>query len=373
MRTALASPRTTWAQKRAVLTGFGLILTTFALMLVLDIPSRRMNRLLRGDEPRLLHRDAAGWRQIDLPGIPYEIQTGIGGEVWVATYMGDGLSRWSGGKWTHWGSVHHPSGGFAVAGSQVWVSNEGGIERFDGQTWHKLAVSIPDPMATAAQGDDVWAINASGLLAHCARDTCDTHSVADQIPDSAWKSHILGQGSRRADNGRRKLGARSLAWAEGRLWFIDHAAWYSTDGRTWIEWQGSDYKVWLAGVSGDRLWFRTRDFLFGVGEDLQATSFPLYPLTFLFQAQATDGRLKVASGDQGLVEYADGAWHPVSIDARLHAKRVTSFAVAPDGEMWVVGVKPPSPVKAIGTGVAVVVILMGWVFAAQRQAARASL
>jgi hypothetical protein len=107
-----------------------------------------------------------------LPGSHYEIQTGSAGDVWVVTYTPDGLSRWSGGQWTHFAISHNSSGAFAVSGKQAWVTSGTKIERFDGGAWRKLPVVVRDSMAIAAEGIEVWVISASGILTHCAAEVC---------------------------------------------------------------------------------------------------------------------------------------------------------------------------------------------------------
>jgi hypothetical protein len=302
-------------------------------------------RLLRGDEDRLLLRDSTGWRQVGAPhGIPYEIQMGPGGDVWVATYSPAGLSRWSGGQWQDYGSSHNPTGGFVVSGPQVWVANESGIERFDGQTWHKLPARVREPMATAAEGNEVWAINSWGDLAHCRGDDCDTHAVTNQIHDDAWTSHILGHSSRFEYNGGRGLGAKTLVRSHGRLWFIHDSAWYSSDGREWIEWQGSgDDRVWGLGYSGGRVWMKSSYSLFGIGDDLQATQFLLDPLSGpdVYRANAGDGHVVIATGNQGMFEHVGGSWRPIAVDQKLHAEAIRNVALAPDGTMWITASRLP--------------------------------
>jgi hypothetical protein len=311
--------------------------------------SRTILRFTRGDEDHLLRRDRVGWRRVGGPvGIPYDMQTGSGGDVWVATYSPGGLSRWSDGRWTNYGSSHNPSGGFAVAGGHVWVANENGIDRFDGQGWHSLPAALRGPMSTAAEGDEVWVINDRGELAHCRGNVCDTHSVTNQIRDDAWRSHILGHRSRYEYNGGRKLGARTLVRSQGRLWFIRNAAWYSSDGREWAEWQGSgDDRVWALSYSGGRVWMKTQWSLIGIGEDLQATQFPLDESTgsSVYRVNAGDGRLVIATGGQGMFEHVDGGWRPVAIDGALHAEVIRNVVTSPegasDGVMWITASRRP--------------------------------
>jgi hypothetical protein len=365
MRAIVERRRVTRAQRINALLFLGFLFAVIGSLFALA-HSRRMMRTISGDEPHLSHRESTGWHQDELPGIPYEIHMASANDVWVETYSPDGLSHWSSGHWTHYGTAYNPSGGLAAAGDRAWVSNGHGIQRFDGRVWRPLPVDIPDPMATTANGNDVWAINGHGLLAHCAGSACDTHSVADQIHDDNWKSGFLG---RRSRNSGRKFGARSLAWAQDRLWFIDKAAWYSSDGQHWTEWQGSDNRVWFGGVSGGRLWFRTRDSLLAVGDDLVPTSFPLYPLHFPSQVQAGDGHVLVAS-DYVLFQYSNGDWNPISFDPQLHAEVVFNFAVAPDGNMWIVAEKHPNPIGGIGIGVIPFAVIIGWAYLLKRQAAR---
>jgi hypothetical protein len=144
--------------------------------------ARRFWKWVRGDEDRLLQRDSAGWHEVELPGIPYEIQTSSEGDVWVATQDPSGLSRWSGGHWSHYPRSDGRSGGFAVSGKQVWAASDSGLDRFDGQKWQRVPAAVVEPMATAAEGNEVWVINGSGMLTHCAADECQTRSVTNQIP-----------------------------------------------------------------------------------------------------------------------------------------------------------------------------------------------
>lgn len=338
---------------------FAIIGSLFALA-----HSRQMMRAISGDEPHLLHHDGAGWHRYELPGIPYEIQMASANDVWVETHSPDGLSHWSSGQWMHYGTAYNPSGGFAVAGDQAWVSNSHGIQRFDGHAWGPLPVDIPDPVATAANGNEVWVINSHGMLAHCAASVCDTHSLADQIYYNDLKSGFLGRRSRY----ERKFGARSLAWAQHRLWFIDKGAWYSSDGRHWTEWQSSNSRVWPGGVSGGRLWFWTVDYMFALGDDLVPTSFSLYPLRFPSLVEAGDGHVRVAS-NYVLFQYSNGHWDPISFDPQLHAEQVSSFAVAPNGNMWLVAAKRPNPMGAADISIPFAVII-GWGYLLMRQASR---
>jgi hypothetical protein len=324
---------------------FLIVFTGLVVGILSLLQSRTVKRLMRGDEDHLLRRDSAGWRQVDaLHGIPSDIQVGSGDNVWVATYSPAGLSRWSGGRWTDYGSSYGSSGGFAVSGSQVWVANENGIERFDGQAWHKLPVAVRDPMSTAAEGDEVWVINDRGVLAHCRADDCDTHSVTNQIHDDAWASHILGHRSRFEYNGGRRLGAKTLVRGHGRLWFVHDSAWYSSDGREWTEWQGSgNDRVWALGYSGGRIWVKTWWSLFGIGDDLQATQFPLAPLSGPYgdRVNASDGHVVIATTNQGLFEHLEGGWRPVAVDPALHAEIIRNVALTPEGAMWITASRRP--------------------------------
>ncbi len=199
-------------------------------------------------------------------------------------------------------------------------------------------------MSAAAEGDEVWVINDRGDLAHCRGDDCDTHSVANQIRDDAWRSHVLGHRSRYEYNGGRKLGARMLVRSKGRLWFIHNAAWYSSDGRAWTEWQGSgDDRIWALGYSGGRVWVKTQWSLIGIGEDLQATQFPLDESTgsSVFGVNAGDGRLVIATGEHGMFEHVDGSWRPVAIDGALHAEVIRNVVSTPDGAMWITASRRP--------------------------------
>jgi hypothetical protein len=207
-----------------------------------------------------------------IAGSPYEIRAGADGDVWVLTYRPDGLSRWSHGDWTHFPISHNSSGAFALAGKQVWVASGDGIQHFDGAAWRKMPVTVRESVAIAAEGNEVWIVGNLGMLTNCVGDHCETYSITDQIPDYAWRSNVLTR--------TRKLGNKTLVRAFARLWFIHNVVWFSSDGQKWTQWLGRDNaRVWPVGCSGGRIWMKTWDSLRAIGEDLQATEFPLDPLS----------------------------------------------------------------------------------------------
>jgi hypothetical protein len=252
----------------------------------------------------------------------------------------DGLSSWSGGRWTHHGSSHATPGGIAVSGNQAWVANDAGVERFDGETWKRLPVELREPMATAAEGDQVWVINGTGMLAHCIADLCETHSIANQIRDDAWKSGILGTYPVHGKlTSRQRAGYKTLVRAHGRLWFIHDAAWYSSDGGQWTEWLGSaNEQIWPLGYSGGRLWVKTLTSLLAIGDDLQATRFPLDHLDgpTVDSVNAGDGHPALAGGVYGLFERSGENWRQVPLDSALHADSVSTVSSTPGGTVWVI-------------------------------------
>jgi hypothetical protein len=326
----------TRGQRTAATIGFLALLCFLAGALTLKIfPKSKASLFLLGPPNRLLYRDSGEWRRVELPGSPYEILAGSGSDIWVVTYRPDGLSRWSQGQWTHFDIPHNPSGAFAVSGKQAWVIYDNGIRRFDDGVWRRLPTTVRDSMATAAEGNDVWVISVSGMLTHCASDDCETHSVTNQIPDPAWQSRILAR--------VRNVGSKTLVRAFGRLWFIHDVVWYSTDGREWKRWIGHDNaRVWPLGYSGGRIWLKTWDSLLAIGEDLQATEFPLDPLSMqsVYDVHAGDGRVMLAAGRQGLLERTTGGWNSVSMDAALRAGNVWKVASTPDGGIWMVVTNP---------------------------------
>jgi hypothetical protein len=320
-------------------------------------------------------RDSAGWRRVNGPaGVLQEVEMSSSGDLWVETDSPKGLARWSGGQWTQFGGSHYPSDGFAVSGKQAWVTRPNGIERFDGQHWQMLPVNIPEPMALTAEGNDVWILNAAGLLAHCAGDDCETHSVANRIQDSDWS--YLGRKYSGRSLRHRRLGYGSLIKAPGRLWFIHEAAWYSPDGLQWTQWQGSSkQRVWPLGYSGGRLWMKTWNDLVAVGDDLQGTRFPLDPLTapFVRSIAVASGQLFIAGGTDGLFEHSSGASRPVVLDAALGADNVSSVAATPEGIACITGARAPRssslyPLYAFAG--AILLALLVWNVVANRRARR---
>lgn len=322
----------TRGQRTAATLGFLALSCLLAGALTLKIfPNSKVSLFHLGPPARLLYRDSGDWRQVQIPGSPYEILAGSGSDVWVVTYRPDGLSRWSQGQWTHFDIPHNPSGALAVSGKQAWVIHETGIRRFDGGAWRRLPVTIRDSMATAAEGNDVWVISVSGMLTHCASDDCETHSVTDQIPDHAWQSRILAR--------VRNVGSKTLIRAFGRLWFIHDVVWYSSDGREWKQWIGHDNaRVWPLGYSGGRIWLKTWDSLLAIGEDMQATEFPLdaLPMGSIYDVHAGDGRVMLAAGYKGFLERTAGGWNSVPVDAGLRAGNIWKVASTPDGGTWMV-------------------------------------
>jgi hypothetical protein len=317
--------------------------------------------VVRGDEDRLLRRDSNGWHQVELPGIPYEIQTSSGGDVWVATQDPSGLSRSSGGQWTHY-PRSESFNGFAVSGRQVWVASDRGLERFDGMSWRKLTAEVVEPMATAAEGNDVWVINGSGMLTHCAGDECETHSVINQIRDDDWGSGRLG-GIARGVAGRRRNGFKTLVRTHGRLWFIHNTAWYSSDGREWTEWKDNrNVRNWTRDSSAGRIWLGTRDSLIGVGHDLLATELALDSLSGgpIYGVHEGDGEVMIAGGGRGLYERMGGVWRPVPIDTALHSEDVRSVASTPDGVVWIITSRLLDLRRMFGLGGLILGALLIW-------------
>jgi hypothetical protein len=348
----------------AIVAPLGLL---FCALLLRVFPNSQFSRFLLGPPARVLYRDSAVWRKAELPGRPFEIQASSTGDVWVVTSSPDGLSRWSQGQWTHFNIPHNSSGALAVSGKQAWVTDATGIERFDGHSWRRLPVSIRDSMAIKAEGNEVWVISVSGMLTHCVADDCETHSVTSQIPDHAWQSRILAR--------VRAVGSKTLLRAFGRLWFIHDVVWYSSDGHEWTQWLGSDNaRVWASGYSGGRIWLKNWDYLLAIGEDLQATRFPLdsVPMQSIYDVHSGDGRILLAAGKRGLFERVAGSWNSVPVDASLHAenvwKVVSTVASTQDGGRWMVVTSAPGIGRVVPTAVAIaIILLMGTALVRRRQ------
>jgi hypothetical protein len=346
----------------AIVVPFGLL---FCALLLRFFLNSQVSRFLLGPPARVLYRDSAGWRKAELPGRPFEIQASSTGDVWVVTYSPDGLSRWSQGQWTHFDISHSSSGALAVSGKKAWVTDATGIARFDGESWRRLPVMVRDSMATAAEGNDVWVISVSGMLTHCVADDCETHSVTNQIPDRAWQSRILAR--------VRNVGSKTLLRAFGRLWFIHDVVWYSSDGRQWQQWLApGNARVWALGYSGGRIWLKNWDYLLAIGEDLQATQFPLdsVPMQSVYDVHSDDGRIMLAAGRRGLFERVAGNWNSVPVDAALHAENIWKAASTEDGGMWMVVTSAPGIARVVPTAVVIgLVLLMGSVVVRRRRVA----
>jgi hypothetical protein len=328
----------------------GLLLFVFLLKV---FPNFRMSRFLLGPAARVLYRDSAGWHKVELPWRPFEIKASSTGDIWVVTYAPDGLSRWSQGKWTHFDISHNSSGALAVSGKQAWLTDATGIERFDGQNWRRLPLLVRDSMAMAAEGNEVWVISVSGMLTHCVADDCETHSVTNQIPDHAWQSRILAR--------VRNVGSKTLMRAFGRLWFIHDVVWYSRDGHEWTQWLGRDNaRVWPLGYSGGRIWLKTWNSLLAIGEDLQATEFPLDPLSmqWVYDVHSGDGHIMLAAGFRGLFERVAGSWNSRPVDAALHAENVWQVASTEDGETWMLVTGEHGTIGGVVTAAVVIGIVL---------------
>ncbi len=228
----------------------------------------------------------------------------------MATQDPSGLSRWSGGRWTHYPRSDGRSGGFAVSGTQVWVASDSGLDRFDGQKWQKLPAAVIEPMA------------------------------------------------------------KTLVRTHGRLWFIHNTAWYSSDGREWTEWKESrTVRNWTRGSSGGRVWLGTGDSLIGIGDDLLATEFALDSLRggSVYGVHAGDGHVMIAGGGRGLYERMGDIWRPVPVDAALHSEDVRSVASTPDGGVWITTSRLLDLRRMFGCAGLILGVLLIWNLRAKRQ------
>ncbi|HYL37949.1 MAG TPA: tetratricopeptide repeat protein [Bryobacteraceae bacterium] len=305
--------------------------------------------------PRLLNQsgNTAVWRFASgkwdrtprLEGAAVDIQAGRDGSVWVATVFHAGLNRWDRDHWTWFKSqdfgtqTNYASGGFAVAGDQVWAATDEAVLHWDGARWRELPIH-GEPDGIAAAGEEAWTITSTGTLTHYTPAGESAADLRAAIPRANWVKRV------------------AMKPVLGR----------TSDGTIWLEWEGivrrqSDsgwkdaglrYDTKLLRTEGDLIWFWTGKSLVAMnGQGTQVRSYALGEWGVRDVAAAGDrvwiadehGIRQVAGGDAGVTPLPP------------NALGVTRMAWSSDGVLWAVAVMPHAAGNLVMIGLAILMIL----------------
>ncbi len=282
-----------------------------------------------------------GWQPaVELPGHLSDVQVSPAGTVWTKASRPEGLSRYDGSAWRSYGGADlglgsgSLSGGLALAGEEVWVAARDAAFHFDGQRWTRLpgAALRGEPCAIVAGGHDVWLLDRRGNLSHFDGERWTTSSLRNALPGVRWDS---------AASARIPTLARTpdgtLWLAVGGLWHYDRAAWTEVRpaGRRLRE-------PSLLGIAGDRLWLRDHHDLvwLALGSEewgrYTPTELGLARSSYPLGVAALGERLWVAT-NEGLVAHDGQRWQRLPLPAT--DLEIADLAVAPDGGLWVIGLR----------------------------------
>jgi hypothetical protein len=121
-----------------------------------------------------------------------------------------GMSRWDRDRWTWFKGedfgtrTNYASGGFALAGEDVWGAAQEAVVQWDGAQWHKLPIH-GEPDSIVAAGSEAWTITSTGTLTHYTPSGESTTDLRGSIPAN-WVRRV---------SARPVLGRTS----DGTLWY----------------------------------------------------------------------------------------------------------------------------------------------------------
>jgi hypothetical protein len=241
------------------------------------------------------------WRASPLPA-------GLGGFIVAANAsspkniwaVGDGYAlHWNGSRWSvanTWRQPGQVTSVVAISPDQAWVfgsppsSDAAGLGawHFDGHSWARATgIAAAVYRASAVSGNDIWAITASGSVAHY--DGTDWDSVPgasaalvntqldDVLAVSASNVWVAGTTQAAGTNGQVVLAHwNGTGWTRFTApWAVQRAERFAADGAggIWIPavTGGSSPQVWLLHISRSGRWTRTQvvagqDAVVGIGD-----------------------------------------------------------------------------------------------------------
>lgn len=301
------------------------------------------------------------------------------GALWAGLHRG-GVSMYD---WQNW-KTYSTGDGFPpritlvllqTQDGMLWVGGNGGLSRFDGQTWHtpRLRVGFVQSLVEAADG--TLLIGTRNGLYHYYREQWQNITTDDGLASNKVKSLLQDE------NGVIWVGTDDgLCRYDGQTWHTfttddglvsnkirslaqtsDGALWAGTDytgrplsglsrynGREWITFttddglskkgvssllQTSDGALWVGGSNSwrdysglsryDRQMWQAFDVPYGTGR------------TELLQSQ--DGALWVGThyGGSGILRYDGKEWTRFTVDDGLAGNSIESLFQTPDGKLWV--------------------------------------
>lgn len=156
-----------------------------------------------GGESVVDHWDGSAWTSVRGPDAPLGSVTAVGpSDVWaVSAERGGPVAHWTGEEWHSERVIENPAAVASSGSRDVWVVGSTGSSpthaaaaRFDGSSWHRLAIPGLGIGSTALTGvsvvgpDDVWAIGTrsldeqtTGFVLHW-----DGHAWKTQTPPGRW-------------------------------------------------------------------------------------------------------------------------------------------------------------------------------------------
>src|SRR6266853_375195 len=263
------------------------------------------------------------WQQTPrLQGAAFGIQVTPNGSVWVATMFRAGLSRWDRDHWTGFKGedfgtqTNYSSGGFALAGEEVWGATREALVHWDGATWHKLPIH-GEPDSIIAAGNEAWTITSTGTLTHYTPDGETTSDLRGSVPAN-WVKRV---------SAKPVLGHTS----DGALWLVWDGVWRQR-GDGWLA-VNLPRDSRLLRSQGDVVWFRSGSSLVAMdGNGTQVKAYVLDQPSVLDVAAAGDSVW--IAGERGVQAIAGAA--PLIAPLPPDATLVPQLAIAPDGVLWAV-------------------------------------
>ena len=218
------------------------------------------------------------------------------------------------------------NGGYGIGADELWlIAKRRGFLHRVGQTWTRVEQPTQHELFSlfGAARDDVWAVGAAGALAHW--DGTSWKLVNPEVPYRG----SLGLWARAPDD----------VWAVGVQFDRatppkHHALAMRFDGRAWHEVaSGSDETLRAVSGYGDEVWAVGERGMTVVWRDGVAQVVPSGTDHLLRGVWADAPGRAWAVGDDVILRFTDGAWHPIKAPAGSWSG---IWGVRP-GDAWIVG------------------------------------